>query len=176
MWKKEMTDEEIEDYFSYIQTQSTKVIFKNYLDEIYKTDTYCIYEDYGDVSQLSFEDFIESIEDNIFSSAEEYIHYLTQHFSEKEFHENDDSLPLMKKIHDEVLESYSDYKRGYTKYLYVYELDYSEFDLKTPKNKKDRIYLGVSYSLDNWGDIDDFSIGKVKPHDKKVVVTEWIAK
>jgi len=48
--------------------------------------------------------------------------------------------------------------------------------LKPPKNKKDRIYLGVSYTSLVLGDIVDFSIGQVKPHEKKIVVTEWVSK
>ena len=176
MWKKEMTEDEIDAYFSDIyKTKNTEVIYKNECGEIYKTRTYDLYDDGSIFEKLSFEDFMVSIEDSIFSSFEEYINYLNYDFSEEQYFEND-GLPLMKKIHDEVLETYSDYKRGYTKYLYVYELDYNEFDLKPPKNKKDRIYLGVSYTSLVLGDIVDFSIGQVKPHEKKIVVTEWVAK
>ena len=174
MWKKEMTEDEIDDYYSHIyKTKDREVIYKDECGEIYRTSTCDIYD--GNVLKLSYEEFIESIEDSIFNSPEEFICYLIENFDEEQYRVND-GLPLMTEIHNEILDSYSDYKRGYTEHLYVYELDYRSFNLKVPKNKKDRIYLGVEFTLNNWGESRGFSIKEVKRHDKKIVVTKWISK
>ena len=107
----------------------------------------------GDWEYDTFEEYVEAIDEETF-----YEDRCPEYLIEE---------------HQEVVDHYVDFKRGYEETLYVFSEDYAATG-RTKPAKKDRKYYGVSITEYNHGETSDwegFSTYELKS--RRITVKEW---
>ena len=82
-------------------------------------------------------------------------------------------IPFLKLHHEEVLDHYVDFKRGYEENLYILEEDYEATGRPQPP-KKDRKYYGFQMTQYNHGETGDHT--EVVPYElksRRVTIKKW---
>ena len=121
------------------------------------------------MSNLNEEGFYVERFDTTYASFDEYVRSIDQ----DTFLQYDFGAPFLTQIHEEMIDAYADYKRGYEQWLYIFEEDYAETGRKRPR-KADRKYYGVSICRYNWGDHGEYT--GFQPYElqtRRVTVKEW---
>jgi hypothetical protein len=124
------------------------------------------------LSRVSFEDFLKEVEPDIIE-PNDYIDYLIENNLGRDAYA--DGFEFMEEVDYKTLESCDDYKRGYERMLYIYELDYDCFGISRPKKASERQYLGVTFTQYQYGDMKNFEISKYNQVTKRITVKEWQA-
>jgi hypothetical protein len=104
-----------------------------------------------------------------YETFEEYVAAI----DENTFYEWDRCPQYLISEHEEVVDHYVDFKRGYEETLYVFSEDYAATGRPKPR-KKDRKYYGVSITEYNHGETSDWE--GFEPYElqsRRITVKEW---
>jgi|TARA_R100000081_G_C4778359_1_gene149966 hypothetical protein len=125
----------------------------NLNEEIEETRT-GFYNDYNEQTHDTLDDYAASISDD-------------------QLLEYDRELPFLKLVHEEIIDSYVDYKRGYEVALYIFEEDYRATGRERPL-KKDRVYYGAKLTHLQSGDWCEWTgFSRYDMRTRRITVKEW---
>jgi len=115
--------------------------------------------------------YVEELEET-FASFQEYLASIDEEaFNEIRGEEGNSVLNL---IHEEKTDAYADYKRGYEKWLYIFEENYEATGRHRPSKKADCVYYGASICNYNWGNTGEYTgFQPYQLQSRRVTIKEW---